>query len=180
MSQEVFSGFYIVEQLGHKRLAGYVQEVTIAGTGFLRIDILGENGEAKATQFILPSTLYCLTPCSEEIARGMGKRTETKPYQVLELEYEKQQAQPIAASSQEQTLDTCDCGHAFGAHDDDGTCDFTTCQCQRFTQADGAALPDGADRQRRALVKKAYRAMTEDKSKRDHERDCSCPVCVPF
>jgi hypothetical protein len=34
-----FGEWCVVELLGHRRLAGYVQEVQLAGTGFLRLDI---------------------------------------------------------------------------------------------------------------------------------------------
>ena len=74
-----FAGYFIVEQLGHKRLAAYVQEVTIAGQGFLRLDVPGEGETIEATQFIPPSTIYCLTPVTEELARKMAKRTEMRP-----------------------------------------------------------------------------------------------------
>lgn len=87
---KTIEGFFICEQLGHKRLAGYVQEVTIAGTGFLRIDIPGEGEELKVTQYILPSTIYCLTPCSEEITRKMAAKIDPRPPGVLSLEYEQQ------------------------------------------------------------------------------------------
>ena len=89
--EQKFEGWFIVEQLGHKRLAGYVMEHTIAGCGFLRVDMFGEEGEAKATQFILPSTLYCITPVSEAIARKIGEDMEVKPPSVLQLEYTEQQ-----------------------------------------------------------------------------------------
>lgn len=38
-AEEPYSGWTIVELLGHRRLAGMVTEATIAGAGFLRIDM---------------------------------------------------------------------------------------------------------------------------------------------
>ena len=86
---EQFEGFAIVELLGHRKLGGYVREVTIAGAGFLRIDVPGEsvNGLSliKATQYIPPSSLYCLTPTTEEMARAVATRYQPEPVQRWEL-----------------------------------------------------------------------------------------------
>lgn len=37
--QDSYEGWTLVEQLGHKRLAGYVRSVEIAGAGMLRVDV---------------------------------------------------------------------------------------------------------------------------------------------
>ena len=82
---KIFEGWYIVEQMGHKRLAGFVQEVQIAGCGFLRVDVPDEGNTLKVSQFILPSTIYCLTPCVEAIAREVARRINPTPPGVLQL-----------------------------------------------------------------------------------------------
>ena len=79
------NGWYIVEQLGHKRLAGYLTEAVIAGAGFLRIDIPGADGQPPATQYIAPSTLYALTPTTEETARRVAAINRPAPVQRWEL-----------------------------------------------------------------------------------------------
>lgn len=84
MEQAKFEGWYIVEQMGHKRLSGYVQEATIAGHGFLRVDVYG-MGQIKATQFIEPGTVYCLTPVTEEVARAVGEKLNPAPPVMLAL-----------------------------------------------------------------------------------------------
>lgn len=71
--RETFQGWCILEQLGHKRLSGYVSEQTVAGFGYLRIDIPRE-GEPM-TQLINPSTIYAITPTTEEIARRVAQRS---------------------------------------------------------------------------------------------------------
>jgi hypothetical protein len=38
-AKEAFAGWAIVELMGHRRLAGYVQEVELAGAGMLRLDV---------------------------------------------------------------------------------------------------------------------------------------------
>lgn len=39
MPEETFEGWAILELMGHRRLAGYVREVELAGQGMLRLDI---------------------------------------------------------------------------------------------------------------------------------------------
>lgn len=39
MPDETFEGWAILELMGHRRLAGYVREVEVAGAGMLRLDI---------------------------------------------------------------------------------------------------------------------------------------------
>jgi hypothetical protein len=66
-----FEGWAIVELMGHRRIAGYVKEETIAGAGLLRVDI--PNGKKTVmTQFYHPSSLYCLTPTTEATARKVA------------------------------------------------------------------------------------------------------------
>lgn len=82
---ETFEGWAILELMGHRRLAGYVTEQEIAGAGMLRIDVPGDNDGVHATHFYSPSSLYCLTPVTEEVARGLAARTKPTPVQRWEL-----------------------------------------------------------------------------------------------
>ena len=88
-------GWCILELMGHRRLAGSVREVTIAGAGFLRLDIPGEDGVPGTTQFYPPAALYCLTPTTEEIARAMARQNRPRPVERWEL--------PALASGREPT-----------------------------------------------------------------------------
>jgi hypothetical protein len=40
--ESAFEGWAILELMGHRRLAGYVQEATIAGGAFIRLDVPGD------------------------------------------------------------------------------------------------------------------------------------------
>jgi len=83
---DTFSGWYIVEQLGHRRICGFVSEQTIAGKGFLRVDVPGADGEAnQVTQFISPDTIYCLTPTTEDVARRAAATCHVAPIARYEL-----------------------------------------------------------------------------------------------
>lgn len=63
---EAFNGWAFLELMGHKKVAGHVQEVSLAGSRVLRVDI---PSEPPLTQFYGGASIYCMTPCSEDIAR---------------------------------------------------------------------------------------------------------------
>lgn len=79
-----FEGWAILELMGHRRLGGYVAEATVAGAGFLRIDVPGEDGP-EATQLYSPSSVYCLTPTTEAMARAVAARSRPEPVRRWEL-----------------------------------------------------------------------------------------------
>lgn len=81
---ESFATWAILELMGHRRLAGYVTEVQIAGSGMLRLDVPGEEGET-ATQFYAMSAVYCITPTSESMARSVAKANRPAPVAAWEL-----------------------------------------------------------------------------------------------
>jgi hypothetical protein len=83
--RETYAGWTILELMGHRRLGGYVTEQEIAGAGFLRIDIPGADGTPAATQFIPPSSVYCITPTTEPIARAVALRNQPAPVARWEL-----------------------------------------------------------------------------------------------
>jgi len=88
---EVFEGWAILELMGHRRLAGYVQEQELAGAAFLRIDVPASvtgdplQDESEATQFYAPGAVYCLTPCSEELARELARSQRPRPVNEWDL-----------------------------------------------------------------------------------------------
>ena len=92
--ESIFEGWAILELMGHRRLAGYVQEVELAGQGFLRLDVPGylhtePSGEQEerggATQFYSPGSVYALTPTTEEIARALAEKSRPQPVHRWEL-----------------------------------------------------------------------------------------------
>lgn len=80
-----FGEWAILELMGHRRLAGYVQECQIGGAGFLRIDIPEADGKPPATQYYAPSAVYAITPTTEETAREVAQITRPAPVQRWEL-----------------------------------------------------------------------------------------------
>ncbi len=89
---EAFSEWCLVELMGHRRLAGLVTSVELAGKGFLRVDLFGKpepNEKPKLTQFISPQSVYALTPITEVTARRFAHRSSPAPitrYEVPAIE----------------------------------------------------------------------------------------------
>lgn len=102
-----FEGWAILELMGHRRLGGYVSEATVAGAGFLRIDVPGEDGPA-ATQFYPPSSVYCLTPVTEAMARLVAVRNQPEPVQRWELPRAPEPKPVVACSLCDE--EPCICG----------------------------------------------------------------------
>lgn len=79
----------IVELMGHRKLGGKVREVALAGTVLLRADVpvLVAEGEPEKwmTQFYGGSSIYCLTPTTEELARAVAYRFTQPPVSRYEL-----------------------------------------------------------------------------------------------
>lgn len=89
---DTFEGWAILELMGHRRLAGYVKQVDLAGAGFLRLDVPGDmlaghvdGAWGGATQFYPPSSVYCLTPTTEDVARRLAARARPEPVSRWEL-----------------------------------------------------------------------------------------------
>ena len=109
---ESYEGWAILELMGHRRLGGLVSQVEQYGVPMLRIDV-PKPGECKcppyicsfgdehpgpesdcprhgkdtteATQFYGGSSIYCLTPTTEEMARAVALRNQPAPVQRWEL-----------------------------------------------------------------------------------------------
>lgn len=81
-----YEGWAILELMGHRRLAGFVSEVAQYGTAMVRIDIPSEGEDGQAiTQFYGGSSIYALTPVSEEAARAVARHHQPRPVSQYEL-----------------------------------------------------------------------------------------------
>lgn len=83
---EQLDEWMVVELMGHRRLAGRVREVQIAGAGFLRLDIPATDGHGPETQFVAPSSVYALHPTTEDIATRAAAHFRPAPVSRWELE----------------------------------------------------------------------------------------------
>ncbi len=85
MSDAAFDEWCILELLGHRRLAGRVREVQLAGAGFLRLDVPSTKGHGEQTQYVSPGSVYALHPTTEDIATAAAARFRPAPVQRWEL-----------------------------------------------------------------------------------------------
>lgn len=83
--QQPFAEWAIIEMMGHRRLAGHVREVQVAGAGFLRLDIPPAGDDPGRTQFIAPGSVYALHPTDEATARRAAEAWRPAPVQRWEL-----------------------------------------------------------------------------------------------
>ena len=65
MSESKVDGWCILEVMGHRRIAGFVREVTVAGAGFLRIDV-PSGCEGGVSAGWCPEHGKCACPKPEE------------------------------------------------------------------------------------------------------------------
>lgn len=79
---ERFAEWCVVELMGHRRLAGFLTEVEIAGRGFLRLEI---PSAPPATQLYNPTSVYAITPTTEDTARRVAALTAVASVQRWEL-----------------------------------------------------------------------------------------------
>lgn len=103
-SDEKFSGWVILELMGHRRLIGYLSEHEIAGSAFLRVDVLTDP---PTTQFYAAGAVYCITPTTEEMARRAAKLSEVAPIKTWEI------PKPLPAAAQDDDDEADDYEHPF-------------------------------------------------------------------
>lgn len=89
MAEKGFESWGILEIMGHVTVAGLISEKVIAGQGFVRIDVPEREGEVGFTRFYGTSSIYSITPCTEEIARGAAARLQQRPITVYGESWER-------------------------------------------------------------------------------------------
>lgn len=83
---EAWTGWAVLELLGHRRLGGYLSEQVIAGASMLRIDVPSACGDGVAmTMFYSPAAVYCITPVGEDEARAVARQSQPQPVQRWEM-----------------------------------------------------------------------------------------------
>lgn len=80
-----FSGYAILEQMGHIRTGGYVTEESHFGVALGRIDVPQEDGTVL-TSYFGGASIFRLTPCDETLAREAAKRSTGDPIQPWTLD----------------------------------------------------------------------------------------------
>lgn len=106
---EAYTGWAIVELMGHRVIAGQVSEAAQYGAAQLRVDVPGPLvGNIAVTQFYGGSAIYSLTPCTEEAAR-----------QVLENRHSLPEPVRLALPMPDRETDRALMGHVAMASDPD-------------------------------------------------------------
>jgi hypothetical protein len=82
--------------MGHQKFAGRVTEQALGGASFVRIDIPETPGHPAFTKLFGGSSIYCLTPVTEEVARALAARIRTEPVQPWDIPAELRRPRPAA------------------------------------------------------------------------------------
>ncbi len=99
-----YSGWAIVELMGHRQRAGEVSEVEMCGCKLLRIDTPVADAD-PVTEFYGGAAIFSIRPCSEAVARMVATRLDdTRPVAPLTL----RAPEPVADDDGELDLDPYD------------------------------------------------------------------------
>ena len=80
-----FDEWAIVEVMGHSQFAGKTTEQQIAGTGFIRVDVPASKGKPAFTKLLGTSSIFAITPCTEQTARAANERFRARQYEHFEM-----------------------------------------------------------------------------------------------
>lgn len=109
-----FQQWCIVELFGHQRFAGLLTQADWP-PGFGRLDIPATTGHKPVTQLVNPSSIYRLTPTTEEIATAVAASCRPEPVHRYELEtaQREQAGEPAAEGWVDESQ------HPYGYFDDE-------------------------------------------------------------
>lgn len=117
-TSELETGLWcVLELMGHRKVAGWVSEVEVAGHKMLRVDVPGPgmrifaampagqkpDGPWQATQFYNSSSLYGMTPTTASVAISFAVNSSPEPVTRWEL---KEPTPAIASGRVPSTFDT--------------------------------------------------------------------------
>jgi hypothetical protein len=95
-----FSGWAIVEIMGHQKYAGFVSSQALAGSSLVRVDVPETDGHAAFSKMFGGSSIYCLTPVDELVAKSMAKSLRKAPVDIYEFPREVVEAMRTAKIGQ--------------------------------------------------------------------------------
>ena len=79
-----FGAWAVLELMGHVKIAGYVTEEKLFGVELGRIDIPVDD-KKSITQYFGGSSVYRITPITEDVARAFAARNQPRPIYTYEL-----------------------------------------------------------------------------------------------
>lgn len=83
---EQFDQWALIELMGRQRIAGRVTEKTIAGAGFLQVDVPETKANPAFTRLIAPGSLYAINPVTEEVAKFYAENLNVKPIESWDIQ----------------------------------------------------------------------------------------------
>lgn len=138
-----FNTWAIVEVLGHKKVAGFVTEQTFGSAALIRVDVpetqqperrgyVGNRWGAIAprttgaySKLIGVGSIYCITPCTEEVARKAAVVIEGEHDPIpVAIPEERRLAAPTADADDAEDLDEFEVS-SVGPDDDDDDAGWT-------------------------------------------------------
>lgn len=84
-TSEKFDCWALIEVMGHSRYAGRVTEQAVGGCNFVRVDVPAFEGHPAFTKLLGQSSIFAITPVSEQVARGMAQQFRNSPVSVYDL-----------------------------------------------------------------------------------------------
>jgi hypothetical protein len=84
-TKPTFDSWAILEIMGHQTFAGRVSEQTIGGASFVRIDVPAVDNLQAFTKMFGASSIYCITPVTEEVAVARAKTLLQQPMAFYDL-----------------------------------------------------------------------------------------------
>lgn len=104
--QEKFDCWALVEVMGHSRYAGRVTEQAIGGCNFVRVDVPAFEGSPAFTKLLGQSSIFAITPVTEQVAKGMAQQFRNSPVNVYDLPESFRQKQiPMTVDADEDRED---------------------------------------------------------------------------
>ncbi|MBA4376967.1 MAG: acetyltransferase [Anaerolinea sp.] len=80
-----FDTWCIVELYGRQQIAGKVSERTIAGQGFIQVNVPDTGDQPGYSRLFGPGAIYSMIPTTEEIARAFIARNVGAPIQTWQI-----------------------------------------------------------------------------------------------
>lgn len=113
-----FDGFAIIEFMGHRKRAGKVSTAEIGGTFVFRVETATPDGE-KLTEVYNASSLYCLTPVTEQVATIVARSINPAPITAWDLPAKAREALR-RMDEEERAIEAGEPEHHDPPHDDSG------------------------------------------------------------
>lgn len=75
----------VVELMGHQKIAGKCTNVSIAGCGFIRVQVPAHGNMPEYTRDLSPKAVYAINPCDEAAVMAALRYCDSSPVIALTL-----------------------------------------------------------------------------------------------